>query len=238
LPRGTHTRYWCRFLEAERLAAIGQVTATMAHESRNLLQSASACLERLSWRLQGQDEALDLIRRAQKAQRGLALLFEDVRLYAAPLRLELAACPLPELWREVFDEVRTACPDREAELVEDVAGEAACRADRFRLAQVFRNVMDNSFAACCGAVKMTIACRDADLDGRPALRVSLRDDGPGLSEEQRARLFEPFYTTKQSGTGLGMTIAKRIVEAHGGRITAGDASPGAEILFWLPRDAP
>jgi two-component system sensor kinase FixL len=103
---------------------------------------------------------------------------------------------------------------------------------------VFRNLLDNSFAACAGTVKMTVACQDADLSGRPALRVSVRDNGPGLSQEQRERLFEPFFTTKARGTGLGTTIAKRIIEAHGGRIAAGEAAPGTEILFWLPRDSP
>jgi PAS domain S-box-containing protein len=227
-----------RALQAERLAAIGQVTATMAHESRNLLQAATACVERLSWRLEGQLEALDLIRRTQQAHRGLVLLFEDVRLYAAPLRLNSEPCRLPELWREAFEAVRLSFPDRQAELVEEVACDVVCRADRFRLSQVFRNLMDNSFAACAGTVKMIISCHGDDLNGRPALRVSVRDNGPGLSQEQRQRLFEPFFTTKASGTGLGTTIAKRILEAHAGRIAAGEAAPGTEILFWLPRELP
>jgi two-component system, LuxR family, sensor kinase FixL len=210
----------------------------MAHEGRNLLQSASACLERLTWRLEGQPEALDLVRRARQAQRGLALLFEDVRLYAAPLRVDLAACPLPPLWREVWDEVRESFPGREAHLAEEVtAADPACWADCFRLGQVFRNILENSFAACDGPVRMDIACADERRDGRPGLRLSLRDHGPGLNDEQRQRLFEPFYTTKPSGTGLGMTIAKRIIEAHGGQITTGDTTPGLEILLWLPRDA-
>lgn len=75
-----------------------------------------------------------------------------------------------------------------------------------------------------------------DLHDRPAIRVALRDNGPGLSSEQRRNLFEPFYTTKTQGTGLGMAIARRIVEAHGGSIVAGGiGGPGAEILIILPR---
>ena len=67
----------------------------------------------------------------------------------------------------------------------------------------------------------------------------MRDDGPGLGPEQKRKIFEPFYTTKTKGTGLGMTIAKRIVEAHGGRIAVGeDGGPGAEIILTLPRGTP
>jgi two-component system sensor kinase FixL len=65
----------------------------------------------------------------------------------------------------------------------------------------------------------------------------IRDNGPGLGPEQRLRIFEPFFTTKSKGTGLGMAIAKRIVEAHGGWIAVGDgAHPGAELIIILPRE--
>jgi signal transduction histidine kinase len=64
-----------------------------------------------------------------------------------------------------------------------------------------------------------------------------RDNGPGLTADQRERIFEPFYTTKTKGTGLGMAIAKRIVQSHGGRIEAGDApGRGAQIIVTLPRE--
>jgi hypothetical protein len=79
----------------------------------------------------------------------------------------------------------------------------------------------------------------ASLEGRPAVELVLRDNGPGLGPEQRKRLFEPFYTTKTRGTGLGMTIAQRIVEAHGGRIAIGDSRHwGTEIVITLPRRQP
>ena len=111
--------------------------------------------------------------------------------------------------------------------------------DPSRLEQVFRNILENSLAACRDPVEITIRCTPAEIDGHPALRVAVRDHGPGLGPEQRQRLFEPFYTTKTKGTGLGLSIAKRIVEAHGGRIAVGEGGgPGAEILLTLPRGAP
>jgi len=78
----------------------------------------------------------------------------------------------------------------------------------------------------------------AVLNGRPAWRLAMRDNGPGLTPEQRQRIFEPFYTTKVQGTGLGMAIAHRIVEAHGGQLAVGDDGPGAEIILTLPGGPP
>ena len=91
-----------------------------------------------------------------------------------------------------------------------------------RMQQVFRNILENALAACRDPVVIAISCSEARLQGRPALRISVRDNGPGLTTEQYQRIFDPFYTTKTKGTGLGMAIAKRIVETHGGRIAAGE----------------
>jgi signal transduction histidine kinase len=69
-----------------------------------------------------------------------------------------------------------------------------------------------------------------------AFRIVIRDNGPGLTAEQQNRIFEPFFTTKTKGTGLGMAIAKRVVDAHGGVIQVGNSrSGGAEIVIILPR---
>ena len=109
-----------------------------------------------------------------------------------------------------------------------------CDADPFRLGQVFTNLFANALEACPDPVRVTVACREAELHGRPALRVSVRDNGPGFPAELRPRAFEPFQTTKPTGTGLGLAITRRLVEAHGGEVALGDG-PGAEVVLILPR---
>jgi PAS domain S-box-containing protein len=227
-----------RTLQAERLAAIGQMMTGLAHESGNALARSQACLEMLSFEVQGRPEALDLVGRIQKAQDHLQQLYEEVRSYAAPLKLEREVCGLGAIWRQAWANLDMRRQGRHATLLEDSAGvDLQCSVDPFRLEQVFRNALENTLAACKDPVEIRVRCSSASLEGQPALRVAVGDNGPGLTAEQQRRIFEPFFTTKTKGTGLGMAIARRIVEAHGGRISAGRAPEGgAEIVLLLPRE--
>ena len=240
-------------LQNARLAAIGQMMTGLAHESGNALARSQSCLEMLAWEVEDRPEALDLIARIQKAQDHLKQLYEDVRGYAAPLKLEREEWELSAVWRQAWENLALRRQGRDAVLAEEAGGlDLHCAVDQFRLEQVFRNILDNSLAACPDPVRIEVKCSATEIAGRPALCVAVRDNGPGLNPEQRCRIFDPFFTTKTKGTGLGMAIAKRIVEAHGGLIAVGpaggiadsnaspkDANPqseGAEILIILPRE--
>jgi signal transduction histidine kinase len=218
-------------LQAERLAAIGQLVTGLAHESRNALQRSQACLTMLELRIQDRPEALSLLRRLQNAQDDLHRLYENVREYAAPIQLHPRLCDLAQVWREAWADLVP-----QAELREDTGGlDLRCLADPFQLKQLFRNLLDNALHAAEGPVRVTICCGPTEIEGVHALQVAVRDNGPGISEVLKHRVFEPFFTTKARGTGLGLAICKRIVEAHGGRIVVGDDSTaGAEMLVTLP----
>jgi signal transduction histidine kinase/DNA-binding response OmpR family regulator len=225
-----------RALQSERLAAIGQMMTGLAHESGNALARSQSCLEMLTWEVEDQPEALDLIKRIQKAQDHLRQLYDEVRGFAAPLKLEREAWNLAGIWRQAWENLALARQGRVASVREVTGGvDLHCSVDQFRLEQVFRNILDNALAACADPVQITIHCVETSLGGRPAIRVSVRDNGPGLSLEQQQRIFDPFFTTKTKGTGLGMAIAKRIIEAHGGQISA-RAGQGAELIILLPRE--
>jgi signal transduction histidine kinase len=128
---------------------------------------------------------------------------------------------------------------RDAQLVEDHGRlDLVCEIDPFRLEQVFRNIFENSLAAAADPVRVAVSCASTQINGKNGVRISVRDNGPGMTPQQRARIFEPFYTTKTSGTGLGMAIVQRMIEAHGGEIAAVDCPAGAEIVVTLPRAAP
>jgi signal transduction histidine kinase len=227
-----------RTLQTERLAAIGQMVTGLAHESGNALARSQSCLEMLAWEVEDRPEALNLITRIQKAQDHLKHLYEEVRGYAAPLKLDRTIWDLSAIWRQAWENLALLRQGREARLQEGADRvDRCCPVDHFRLEQVFRNVFENALAACPDPVRIEVTCSEAEIGGHPAMRIAVRDNGPGLSPEQQQRIFEPFFTTKTKGTGLGMPIARRIVEAHGGQIVAGSPpGPGAEIVLTLPRE--
>jgi PAS domain S-box-containing protein len=229
-----------RTLRAERLAAIGQMVTGLAHESGNALARSQACLEMLGLEVQDRPEALELLGRVQKAQDHLQQLYDEVRNYAAPLKLERVFWPLEQVWRQAWNNLAVRRAGRAAALHEELGGiDTHCWIDPFRLEQVFRNMLENALAACRDPVEVTVRCEETQLYGLPAVRVSVRDNGPGLTPEARRRVFEPFFTTRTKGTGLGMAIARRIVDAHGGHIAVADApTAGAEFHIVLPRDSP
>jgi PAS domain S-box-containing protein len=222
-------------LQATRLAAIGQMTAGLAHESRNALQLIQASLEMLALEVEDRPEALELVESIQAAEDRLHRLFEDVRGYAAPIQLERDVYDISRVWRGAWEQVKRARGGTQAQLREHTEGvDLCCLVDLYALERVFRNLFENSLAARADAVD--ISCAAVSLDGRSAIQISVRDNGPGFAPEQRQKVFQPFFTTKRQGTGLGMPIAKRIVEAHGGTLVLGEGtSPGAEVVIALPR---
>ena len=228
-----------KMLSSERLAAIGEMMAGLAHESRNALQRSQACLEMLALEVQDRPAALNLVARIQKAQDRLHFLHEEVRSYAAPLTIRCQPVDLRNVVLEAWEHLSILRQSRQADLQLDSGNsDCRCEVDSAYMEQVVLNILQNSLSACADPVKLTARFRDVSLDAVPALQLALSDNGPGLSAEQRERLFEPFFTTKTHGTGLGMAIAQRIVEAHGGTIAVGDdQNPGAEIVMTLPRHA-
>ena len=177
-----------RALQAERLAVIGEMVAGLAHESRNALQRGQACLEMLTLEVQDRPRARNLTERLQKALDDLSCLYEDVRDYAAPIVLRTRSCDLTEIWRSTWTELEPARVGRKAVLREVVDAPDPCAViDPFRMRQVFRNLLENALAACPDPIEITIRCSAEELDGVPALRVSLSDNGPGLPFEQRSK---------------------------------------------------
>ena len=223
-----------QLLRSERLAGIGQTMAALAHESRNALQRIHAGVEMLEAITADQEEAKEDLGVVKRAAQDLNAMLEEVRTFAAPIKLHLDDCDLAEVFRQAWRNVSVLSQDRNLVFVEELTDERlVSRADSLRIEQVFRNLFENAITACNDPVHVRVKAWKEDEQ----YIFIVSDNGPGMSPEQKARVFEPFFTTKSTGTGLGMAIVKRIVAAHQGVIEVLPASPnraGAQIKIQLP----
>jgi len=245
---GTQTMFWDvtdrveaeqRARHAERLAAIGQMLAGVAHESRNALQQLQACTRLLEWELDGDSSKQELFVDLQIAQDRLHRLFDDLREFASPLKLDLRPCNANALVEQAWTSLEINRRNRDASLQHTSDPSSPnCLADPFQLEQVFRNILENSLAACEDPVRMEVDYDEVSLNGQTMLHVTIRDNGPGLSQRQQEQIFEPFFTTKTQGTGLGMSIVRQIVNAHGGTIEVQCGRlGGTEVMMTLPHSS-
>ncbi|MDA1251637.1 MAG: response regulator [Planctomycetota bacterium] len=226
-----------QLLQAERLAAIGKAMTGLAHESRNALQRSQASLDMLASELAENDFAMKLIERIQTAQDDLHRLYEDVREYARPIHVDPKPANLDELLQLAWDELVVKRQGRKTSLLIKVDTDCTeCSVETFLIRQVFRNILDNSLAACDDPVEIDARFLDETLNGRPALAILIRDNGPGLPAESRHHVFDEFFTTKTHGTGLGLAIVHRLITVHDGTIELDPEVPsGFALKIVLPR---
>lgn len=223
----------------ERLAAIGQMVAGLAHESRNAFQRSHACLAELTLDLEEMPESLRLVNKIQKALDDLNFLLEEVRHYAAPIVLERRACEMEalvdETWRQIIEtKTLESVPELELVMPDDVP--RTWFVDCNRLRQVVRNLLENAIFAC-QQNGGPICVEFSFVQGPPKARLclSVSDNGDGIEEGKREQIFSPFYTTKTKGTGLGLAISRRIVESHGGKLAATESERGgAKFTIEIP----
>ena len=213
---------------SERLASLGQLAAGVAHELRNPLTSIKLIVQTASEQPGGVD-ATDRVVLEQEIAR-MESRIQTFLDYARPPRLNKGPVNLS---RELTDSVRFVAvqADRHGVRIETEIplDDNLVEADASQLRQVFLNLLINALDAAGedGRIEVRLIYdRDPDEEEAVSARISVCDDGPGLSESNRDSIFEPFMTTKEAGTGLGLPICKRIVEDHGGTIAAFDSPTG------------
>jgi PAS domain S-box-containing protein len=230
IRKETEKRLW----HSERLAAIGDMITGLAHESRNALQRGQACLEMLRLEVKDRPKAQDLIARLQAAQDDLHQLYERVRVYSSPITLNCRHCDLQVILQATWNKLAQSHGQATFQSV-PAAVDLQCWVDPILVETALRSILENALQACGESAKITAHWTSSKIGDHPALRLTLSDNGPGLTAEQRSRIFQPFFTTKTKGAGLGMPIAKRYVEAQAGQISVGDCTQGTEIHVTLPR---
>jgi signal transduction histidine kinase len=222
-----------RLAQSEKLAALGQLSASIAHEVRNPLAVIRSAAQSLAENVAAADVDGQRACRFITAEIDrLTSVVGSLLAFARPLRLD----PRPVKVEELFDgALLLAGPDLTRQQVRVARSAAAAtlrvRADVDLVRQVLVGLLVNAIEA---------VGRDGEvsLDARPlgdAIEIEVADSGPGVPRELQARIFEPFFTTRARGTGLGLPIARQIVEAHGGRLDVGERrGGGARFTVRLP----
>jgi signal transduction histidine kinase len=225
-----------RTKEAERLAAMGQLSAALAHEIRNPLASLRGSLPIVLEAVPADDARREFADIARREIQRLEELTTQILEYARPPQPRWALDSLNDLARRVARLVEQEAQQRGVTLqlaLDDTLPLAPM--DSNHLTQVILNLALNGIQAMDSGGELLLS---TSWDAHQ-VALSVRDHGHGLSAEARARLFEPFFTTKPSGTGLGLAVVYQWVRRHGGEVGADDA-PGGGTVFTvrLPREAP
>lgn len=216
---------------SQTLSAMGALVAGVAHEVRNPLFGISATLDALEAHVEGGQDLAELPQFLQvlRGQLGrLTGLMQDLLDYGRPAAIETHLLPVGSvvaravtacdpLARRCGVGIRTAVPD----------GLPLLRLDRDRLSQALINLVENAVqhSAEGGAVSIAAVLAPGD-----AVEISVHDSGPGVAPDDLPHLFEPFFSRRAGGTGLGLSIVQRIVEEHGGRVSAANHPEGGACL--------
>jgi two-component system sensor kinase FixL len=224
-------------IESHRLSAVLQMVTGLAHESRNALQRAQSCLELLELGTSDADEQHQLIDSIRRALTDLNQTYERVKAYASPITLTRSTVDLRQLCQTVFDELTESLNDCGASLT-FIDGNHCCKAllDPTQMRIVLRHLIENALETSGSKTAIEVRCDEVTLRGQAAIEVRIRDHGSGFDSSLENKLFEPFITTKQRGEGLGLAVCRRIIEAHGGEISAGNhPEGGVEVRMVLPK---
>jgi len=225
----------------EKLVTLGTLAAGIAHEIRNPLTSLKARLYTLEKHLQAVPAArkdTDII--GAEISR-LERIVQDVLNFARPSDPRLETVPADTLLRDVQGLMAPNLESRKVQLLLDAPPDLFIKVDGAHLKQVLINLVRNGAEAIDGGGKVTLRARAARARiGKcetDVVILEVIDTGRGISPEAEKRLFDPFFSTKETGTGLGLPIAARIVEKHGGMLQY-QTRPGVGTTFGvvLPRE--
>jgi PAS domain S-box-containing protein len=216
----------------EALAQLGEMSAIIAHEVKNPLAGMSGALQVIATRLPAEGQERRIIGDILERIRSLNLSLHDLLTFAQPREPVCEAADVRALVGRAAD--RLASEARLGTLKIEIVGDGVVHGDPALLEEVFHDLLVNAAQAmkATGTVRVTLQPLQS------AVRILVDDEGPGIPEELRDKVLQPFFTTRTRGTGLGLAVVKRTIDMHRGSLVV-DAAPsgGARFVIDLPRAA-
>lgn len=219
--------------QLEQRASLGEVTAAFAHEVRNPVNNISLGLQNMALSLPGEDPFQAGIAKMLQDCDRLDELVKAVLAYSRPTDYEMESLDLSTILTRLLDRLQPRFTRLNVRLNTHFEADSPPVAGNLRaLEQVFTNLITNSLEAMSDNGGELIIKLKTILspEGRPYLEAAVADTGPGIPKEDQERIFQPFYTTKRTGTGLGLPIIKQIISAHKGSVHL-TSFPGATVFY-------
>jgi PAS domain S-box-containing protein len=225
---------------SEKLSALHTLSAGVAHEIRNPLSAVDLNLHLLEQELPDQQRSdpevtkyLDILN--VEVQR-LKDILDNFMRFSRPLPLKLEQVHLTEVIQHILKLLEHEAHEKKVRFEADIPHDLpVVRGDETALSQVFLNIIINAIQSMPQGGVLKVSARVKDEGGSPSVEMWFSDTGDGVTKKDLARLFEPFYSTKEQGSGLGLAIAYRIVEDHQGTIhVESQEGTGTTVFVQLP----
>jgi signal transduction histidine kinase len=225
-----------KLVQAEKLASIGRLAATIAHEIRNPLTSVKLNLQKVAESDKLDDVEREHIGLSMAGAGQIEKFIKELLNFTRVADLALDRFPLEQILEESFKLLRETLTHKGITIEKKYTpGLPLVQVDGDKMRQVFLNILRNAEEALEPGGRITVAVDLAGDAGHKKIRVRISDDGPGIPEKNRDIIFEPFFTTKQSGFGLGLANARKIVEQHNGSIKlAKPKGRGTSFVILIP----
>jgi two-component system sensor histidine kinase PilS (NtrC family) len=225
----------------ERLRALVQISAGMAHEIRNPLASIRGAAQELATSAAVSGEDQQLLGVVVSESDRLNRIVGDFLDFASDRPLEKDPVDMAALLEEGMLLLAARPGGSSVEIIREIPERLPCRGVADKLKQVFLNLGLNAFEACAHAGRpgrLVVRARTApgpEGDGREGVLVEFQDNGVGVRADDLGRVFDPFFTTKAGGTGMGLAVARRLIQRHEGHIAlVSEEGKGTTVRVWLP----
>jgi two-component system sensor histidine kinase PilS (NtrC family) len=222
--------------KSKRLALIGEMAAGLAHEMRNPLASITGSIQLLQQSLNLEDTDERLMQIILRGKDQLDSFVHDFLLLARPIPVTRELIAVNEIMEDVLENIKLSNEWRDGISVNcTFAEKMTAFANREQIRQVIYNLVLNAVQSMTEGGVLSLAAQSKKQQDREGVEIRITDTGCGIEENNLKDIFEPFYTNKDKGTGLGLTIVGRIVDGYGGRIKIESSiNQGTSCTLWLP----